>query len=179
MSKKFQIKKLFFRYPKVSNRRGVQNSRGGWKKYQKQQSGGGGGGGGNSRGLEKIQNFKSQRWLLKCFFLSFSDHENQSIRNICVYSKSKIKTNVTSKQNLEYFKIVIRRLFIDKFCDNSKMLLQSSWAIFIRALVFSPSPRANLFSFEHLCFSFPLIFQFILIQYTRVKIGKQLYYHKD
>ena len=149
------------------------------EKISKTVVGRGGGGGWNSRGLEKIQNFKSQRWLLKCFFLSFSDHENQSIRNICVYSKSKIKTNVTSKQNLEYFKIVIRRLFIDKFCDNSKMLLQSSWAIFIRALVFSPSPRANLFSFEHLCFSFPLIFQFILIQYTRVKIGKQLYYHKD
>ena len=37
-----------------------------------------------------------------CFFFSFS---NGSI-SICVYSKSKIKTKLTNKQNLEHFKII-------------------------------------------------------------------------
>ena len=128
-------------YSKVSNRRVVWNSRGGWKKYQKLTVGGwkklkvliawGGGGGG-------------EEWLLNCFFLSFSNLENYSIKNICVYSKSKIKTKVTSKQNLEHFKMVNR------------------WAIFIRALAFSSSPRANFSLFEYLCFSFLLSFRFIL-----------------
>ena len=131
------------------------NSTGGWKKYQKLI-------------VRRItwKNFNSWGlvgWLLNCFFLSFSNHENYSIKNICVYSKSKIKTKVTSKQNLEHFKMINRRLFIHKFCNNSKMLLSSSWAIFIRALVFSSSPRANFSSFEYLCFSFLLIFRFILI----------------
>ena len=84
---------------------------------------------------------------LNCFFLSFSNHENYSIKNICVYSKSKIKTKVTSKQNLEHFKMINRRLFIHKFCNNSKMLLPSSWATSITVLVFSSSPRANFSSF--------------------------------
>ena len=53
-------------------------------------------------GLEKTENFNSREgWLLNCFFLSFSNHEDDSIKNICVYSKSKIKTKVTSKPNLE------------------------------------------------------------------------------
>ena len=59
-------------------------------------------------GLEKIGNFDNWRgggWLLNCFFPSFSNHENYSIKNICVYSKSKIKTKVTNKQNLDHFKI--------------------------------------------------------------------------
>ena len=131
------------------------NSTGGWKKYQKL-----------IVGRITWKNFNSWGlvgWLLNCFFLSFSNHENYSIKNICVYSKSKIKTKVTSKQNLEHFKMINRRLFIHKFCNNSKMLLSSSWAIFIRALVFSSSPRANFSSFEYLCFSFLLIFRFILI----------------
>ena len=89
---------------------------------------------------------------LNCFFLSFSNHENYSIKNICVYSKSKIKTKVRRKQNLEHIKTINRRLLIHKFCNNSKMLLSSSWTIFIRALVFSSSPRANFSSFEYLCF---------------------------
>ena len=59
-------------------------------------------------------------WLLNYFFLSFSNQKNRSIKNICVYSKSKIKTKVTSKQNLEHFKMINRRLFIPKFCNNSK-----------------------------------------------------------
>ena len=120
------------------------NSTGGWKKYQKL-----------IVGRITWKNFNSWGlvgWLLNCFFLSFSNHENYSIKNICVYSKSKIKTKVTSKQNLEHFKMINRRLFIHKFCNNSKMLLSSSWAIFIRALVFSSSPRANFSSFEYLCF---------------------------
>ena len=36
------------------------------------------------------------------------------MKTICVYSKSKIKTKVTIKQNLEHFKLI--RLFIPKFC---------------------------------------------------------------
>ena len=98
--------------------------------------------------MEKTENFNDRGekgWLLNCFFLYFSNHENYSIKNICVYSKSKIKTKVTNKQNLEYFKTINRRLFIHRFCNNSQMLLPSSWAIFIRALVFSVSPRANFF----------------------------------
>ena len=60
-------------------------------------------------------------------------HENHSIKNICIFSKSKIIIKVTSKQNLEHFKMINQRLFIHKFCNNSKMLLSSTWAIFIRA----------------------------------------------
>ena len=54
-------------------------------------------------------------WLLNYFFLSFSNHENCSVKNICVYSKRKIKTKVTSNQNLEHFKVINGRLFIQKF----------------------------------------------------------------
>ena len=114
----------------------------------------------------------------KFLFVSFSNHENYSIKNICAYSKSKIKTKATSKQNLEHFKMINRILLINKLCNNSKMLL-SSWAIFIRALVFLSSPRANVYLFEYLCFSFVLIFWFILIYYTRVKTEKQLFYNKN
>ena len=106
--------------------------------------------------MEKTKNFNS--WggggggqLLNCFLLFFFNHENYIIKNICVYSKSKIKAKVTSKQNLEHFKMINRRLFIHKFCNNSKMLVSSSWAIFIRALVFSSPPRDNI-SFEYLFF---------------------------
>ena len=107
------------------------------------------------KNLEKTESSNSQSgWLLNCFFLSFSNHKNYSIKNICVYSKSKIKTKVTNKQNLEHFRIINRKLFIPKFCDNSKMLLSSSWAIFIRALVFSFSTRVNFSSFEYLRFLF-------------------------
>ena len=57
--------------------------------------------------LEKTENFNSRGgWLLNCFFPFFSNHENYKIKNICVYSKSKIKTKVTSKQNLEHFKMI-------------------------------------------------------------------------
>ena len=122
------------------------------EKYQRLIVGGGWGDGGV---LEKTESSNSQSgWLLNCFFLSFSNHKNYSIKNICVYSKSKIKTKVTNKQNLEHFRIINRKLFIPKFCDNSKMLLSSSWAIFIRALVFSFSTRVNFSSFEYLRFLF-------------------------
>ena len=105
--------------------------------------------------LEKTESSNSQSgWLLNCVFLSFSNHKNYSSKNICLYSKSKIKTKVTNKQNLEHFRIINRKLFIPKFCDNSKMLLSSSWAIFIRALVFSFSTWVNFSSFEYLCFLF-------------------------
>ena len=79
-----------------------------------------------------------------------------------------------SKENLEHLKLINWRLFIHKFCNNSKMLLSSSWAIFIRALVFSSSPKANFSLFEYLCFSFLLIFRL-----KKRKTEKQLYYHKD
>ena len=85
-------------------------------KVSKTNSRGGCGGG----GFEKTENFKSRRgWLLNCFFRSFSNHENYSIKNISVYSKSKIKTKVTNKQNLQHFKMINRRLFIHMFCNNS------------------------------------------------------------
>ena len=66
-------------------------------------------------GIDKMQN---KGWLLNCLFLSFCNRKNYSIKNIWVYSKSKIKTKVRSKQNLEHFKIINRRPFIRKFCNN-------------------------------------------------------------
>ena len=110
--------------------------------------------------LEKTENFNSPGggWLLNCFFLSFPNHEDYSIKNIFVYNKSKIKIKVTNEQNLEHFKMINRRLFIHKCCNNSKMLLSSSQVIFIRALVFSFSPKVNFSSFEYLCISFLQVF---------------------
>ena len=63
-------------------------------------------------------------------------------------------------------KMINRRLFIHKFCSNSKILLSLSWAAFVRVLVFSSSPRANSSSFEYLYFSFQLIFRFGLIRWS-------------
>ena len=92
---------------------------------------------GGGRGVEKTENFNSRSgWLLNCFFLSFSNHENYTIKNICVYSKSKIKTKETNRPNLEYFKMINRRFFIHKFCNNSKMLLSPFWAMFMETLCF-------------------------------------------
>ena len=99
--------------------------------------------------LEKTESFNR---LLSCFFLSFWNHESYSIKSICVYSINKIETKVANKKNLEHFKMIYRRLFIPKFCNNSQMLLSSSWAIFIRALVFSFSKRAKFSSFEYFLF---------------------------
>ena len=59
------------------------------------------------------------------------------------------------------------------------MLLSSSWAISISAHVFFFSATTNFSSFDNLCFSFLLIFCFILIYYARVKTEKQSYYHKN
>ena len=127
----------------------------------------------------KVSNkWKSDKGLLlNCFFLSFSNHKNYSIKNICVYSKS--------KGNLERFKMINRRLFMHKFCNNSKyvaviLLGNIYWrdCVFVFNLpdrigriagsgVFLPdgtfSPRANFSSFEYLCFSILLLFRFILI----------------
>ena len=131
------------------------NSAGGWKKYQKL-----------IVGRITWKNFNSWGlvgWLLNCFFLSFSNHENYGIKNIFVYSRSKIKTKVTNKQKLEHFKMINRRLFIHKFCNYSKMFLSFSWAIFIRVLVFLSSASVNFSSFEKLCFPFLVIFRFIHI----------------
>ena len=93
---------------------------------------------GKSRGVGKTESFNSQErgWLLTAFFFPFSNHENYGIKNICIYSKSKIKAKVPFKQSLENFKMINRRLLIPNFSNNSNMLLSSSWAIFIRVLVF-------------------------------------------
>ena len=107
-------------------------------------------------------------WLLNCFLFPFLTIKITVLRTF-VYTVKVKQAKETNKQNLEYFKMINRRLFIHKFCNNSKMLLSSSWAIFIRALVFSSSPRANFSSFEYLCFLFLLIFRFILIYNTRVQ----------
>ena len=92
--------------------------------------------------------------------------------------KAKV-TKIINKQNLEHFQMINWILLSHKFCNNSKMLLSSSWAIFIGAVMFSFSPRANFSSLKYLSFSFLLVFQFILIEYERVLTEKQLYYHKD
>ena len=107
-------------------------------------------------------------WLLNFFLFPFLTIKIAVLRTF-VYTVKVKQAKETNKQNLEYFKMINRRLFIHKFCNNSKMLLSSSWAIFIRALVFSSSPRANFSSFEYLCFLFLLIFRFILIYNTRVQ----------
>ena len=107
----------------------------------------------------------------KLLLFPFSNLENYGIMNVCVCSKSKIK-KVTNKQNLERFKMINRRFFIRKFCNSLKMFLSFSWVISIRA-------GDNFSLFEYLCFSFLLIFRFILIWYTRLKTEKQLCYHKD
>ena len=107
-------------------------------------------------------------WLLNFFLFPFLTIKITVLRTF-VYTVKVKQAKETNKQNLEYFKMINRRLFIHKFCNNSKMLLSSSWAIFIRALVFSSSPRANFSSFEYLCFLFLLIFRFILIYNTRVQ----------
>ena len=114
-------------------------------------------------GLEKTENFNSREGngFYIAFFSPFLTMKTAVLRTF-VYT-----VKVTNKQNLEHFKIINRRLFIHKFCNNSKMLLSSSWAIFIRAFVFSLSPRVNFSSFEYLCFSFLLIFRFILIKHTQ------------
>ena len=78
---------------------------------------------------------------LNFFFLSFFNHENYSIKNICECSKSKLKTKETNKQNLAYFKIINRILFFHRFCKNSKMLLPPSWAMFMER------PATNLGGF--------------------------------
>ena len=57
-----------------------------------------------------------------------------TVLRISVYTVKVKKTKVTSKQNLEYFKMINRRLF--KNCNNSKMLLSSSWAILLEHLCF-------------------------------------------
>ena len=85
---------------------------------------------------------------------SFFPFLKVKVKTINVYSKSKIKTKAINKQNLEHFKMINRRLFSHKFFNNLKKLLSSSWAIFIRTLVFSFSPRVNLSSLKYLCFSF-------------------------
>ena len=71
------------------------------------------------------------------------------------------------------------RSLIRKFCDKSKKLLSSSWAIFIRAFVHLLSTRVKFYSLEYLCFSFLLIFLFLFNYYARVKTEKLLYYQKD
>ena len=74
--------------------------------------------------------------------------------------------------------MINRRLLIHKFCNNSKLLLSSSWVIFIRALVLLFSPSANFSSFEYLWFSST---NFSIHSYlvNKSKNRKQLHYRKD
>ena len=80
-----------------------------------------------------------ENWHLNCFFLSFSSHENYSTKDILVHRKSNIGIKVTNTQNLEHFKMINRRLFIHKFCSNSKILCchPPGQYLLIRTLVFS------------------------------------------
>ena len=48
--------------------------------------------------------------------------------------------------------MINQRLFIQMFCNNSKVLLSCSWAIFIRKLVLLSLSGANFSSFEYLFF---------------------------
>ena len=93
-----------------------------WKKYQKLIVG----------RLEKTGNFNSRG----VSFLSFSNLESYSIKNICVNSKSEIKTKVINKQNLKHFKMINRRLFIHKFCNNSKCCCHSPGQHLLERLCF-------------------------------------------
>ena len=130
-------------HSQVSNRRGVWNSRSGWKKYQEKQSGWLEQQWGRGGGWKKLKILIAGAGGVKLnfFFLSFFNHENYSIKNICVCSKSKLKTKETNKQNLAYFKIINRILFFHRFCKNSKMLLPPSWAMFMER------PATNLGGF--------------------------------
>ena len=70
------------------------------------------------------------------------------------------------KKKIEHFKMINRRMVIQKFCNNSKLTIILDN---IRALVFLSLPGDNFSLFEYLCLSFLLTFPFILIKYTRVK----------
>ena len=112
--------------------------------------------------------FKIIAGVLNWFFSSFSNQEKHNIKNICVYSKSKIKT-----------KVINRRLFVHKFCNNSKMFLTFSWAILIRALVFSSSPSANVFFVWVLVFFVSTSFSIYSYLVHKSENRKKLYCHKD
>ena len=93
----------------------------------------GGTGGWDSKGKPENFNNCGLAFKLLLYFLFLA---MKTTKNIFVYSKSNIKIKVTNKQNLKHFKMINRKLFTHRFCSNSKILLSSSWAIFIRALVF-------------------------------------------
>ena len=136
---------------------------------------------GKSRGVGKTESFDSQErgWLLTAFFFPFSNHENYSIKNICIYSKSKIKTKVPFKQSLEHFKMTNRRLFIPNFSNHSNMLLSSSWAIFIRVLVFVFNKGQLFFVWVLVLFvSTYFSIHSYLVHKTKNR-KKQLHFHKD
>ena len=120
-------------------------------------------------GFKKTESFNSRGVsLLNWFFSSFSNQEKHNIKNICVYSKSKIKT-----------KVINRRLFVHKFCNNSKMFLSFSWAILIRAFVFSSSPSANVFFVWVLVFFVSTSFLIYSYLVHKSENRKKLYCHKD
>ena len=64
-----------------------------------------------------------------------------STKDILVHCKSNIGIKVTNTQNLEHFKMINRRLFIHKFCSNSKILC---------------CHPPGQYLLEHLCFRFCL-----------------------
>ena len=74
--------------------------------------------------------------------------------------------------------MINHRLFIHKFCSNSKMLLSSSWQYLLERL-WPFSPRANFSSFEYLLFLVSTIFSIHTYLVHKSKNKKQLYYRKD
>ena len=74
--------------------------------------------------------------------------------------------------------MIYQRLFIHKFCSNSKILLSSSWQYLLERLWLF-SPRANFSSFEYLFFLVSTIFSIHTYLVHKSKNKKQLYYRKD
>ena len=66
--------------------------------------------------------------------------------------------------------MINRTLFIHKFCTNLKMLLSSSWAIFIRALVFSSSFALALFHCLLMLVSVSILFSYYVLFHKKLTL---------
>ena len=110
-------------------------------------------------GVEKTENFHSRRvgWFLNCFFLSFSSHENYSIKNICVYSKSKIKTKsgtfyddkskIVISQVLQQFKTVAVILLGNIYESACVFVFTKRQLFFVWVLLFFVSTNFSIHSY--------------------------------